>query len=167
VAVTVGPGSFTGLRVGVTTAKAFAYSVAADILGINTLDAIAAATDDNVRRVAVAVDAQRGQVVAAQFSRGDDGWFRREGPTRLLDIEAWLATLPDATTVSGPILKKLGVHVPERLQVASSACWRPTAAMVARLAVRDYAAGRRDDLWTLLPVYSRQSAAEEKHDARP
>ena len=44
VATTVGPGSFTGLRVGVTTAKTFAYAVGAEVLGLNTLEVIAAQT---------------------------------------------------------------------------------------------------------------------------
>ena len=44
--------------------------------------------------------------------------------------------------------------------------WHPTAAHVARLAYRDYLAGHRDDLWNLLPHYSRPSAAEEKWGRR-
>jgi hypothetical protein len=45
-------------------------------------------------------------------------------------------------------------------------CWAPSAAVLARLAQHHYAAGRRDDLWTLVPRYSRPSAAEEKWQAR-
>jgi hypothetical protein len=43
--------------------------------------------------------------------------------------------------------------------------WRPTAGHVARLAYRLYIAGRRDDIWNLVPRYSRRSAAEEKWDS--
>ena len=73
VAVTIGPGSFTGLRVGVATAKVFAYSVGAEVLGIGTLETIAAATPDEVEAVSVAVDAQRGDVIAQPFRRGAEG----------------------------------------------------------------------------------------------
>ena len=67
VAVTVGPGSFTGLRVGVTTAKAFAYAVGAEVIGINTLDVIAAQAPVEAARVAVALDAQRQELFAAVY----------------------------------------------------------------------------------------------------
>ncbi|OHB85019.1 MAG: tRNA (adenosine(37)-N6)-threonylcarbamoyltransferase complex dimerization subunit type 1 TsaB, partial [Planctomycetes bacterium RBG_16_64_12] len=53
VATTVGPGSFTGLRVGVTTAKSFAYGVQADILGVDTLEVIAAAAPAHVQTLSV------------------------------------------------------------------------------------------------------------------
>src|SRR5205807_6782629 len=78
VATTVGPGSFTGLRVGVTTAKTFAYAVGAEVIGVNTLEAIAAQAPPDVNRLAVALDAQRQQVFAAEFSRlptGDFDWI--------------------------------------------------------------------------------------------
>ena len=63
VAVTQGPGSFTGLRIGLTTAKVFAYATGAALLGIDTLRVIAARTPDNVDDLAVAIDAQRGDLV--------------------------------------------------------------------------------------------------------
>ena len=77
VAVTVGPGSFTGLRVGVTAAKTFAYAAQADVLGLDTLEVIAAGVPEDIDLISTAVDAQRGDVVAALFTRGDDGLLRR------------------------------------------------------------------------------------------
>lgn len=164
VAVSVGPGSFTGLRVGVTAAKTFAYATGADILGIDTLETIAAGVPEDIRRLAVAIDAQRGQWATTEFSRDDDGRLHADCPMRLVDADAWLAALPEGTVVAGPVLKKLGDRIPASLAVVASEFWHPTAATVARLAARDYAAGRRDDLWQLVPRYSRRSAAEEKRD---
>ena len=166
VAVTVGPGSFTGLRVGVTAAKTFAYAVEADILGVDTLEAIAAAAPEEVNTLAVAVDAQRGDVVAALFRRGSDGWFEPTAPAQLVSADAWLCGLPAGTCISGPALRKLSGRVPEGLTVLDPQLWAPTADAVARLAARYYAAGRRDDLWTLVPRYCRRSAAEEKWEKR-
>jgi tRNA threonylcarbamoyladenosine biosynthesis protein TsaB len=169
VTVTVGPGSFTGLRVGVTTAKIFAYAVGADILGIDTLETIAAnvfgdagasSCPDNLQ---VILDAQRGEIVAGDFGRSQDGWLRPVGPQRLLQIESWLKE-GKHSAVTGPILKKLQSKLPPDIMILEERFWTPRAAQVAQLAARDYAAGRRDDLWTLLPRYSRRSAAEEKLD---
>jgi tRNA threonylcarbamoyladenosine biosynthesis protein TsaB len=162
VAVTVGPGSFTGLRVGVTAAKTFAYAVGAEVLGMDTLEAIAAGLPAEIPSAAVAVDAQRGDVVAAAFRRDAEGWLRPDGPAALVNAQQWLAGLAAGTAVAGPVLGRLAERVPPHLTVLDAACWPPRAAQVARLAARDHAAGRRDDLWTLTPRYSRRAAAEEK-----
>jgi tRNA threonylcarbamoyladenosine biosynthesis protein TsaB len=162
VAVSRGPGSFTGLRVGVTAAKTFAYAVGAEVLGVDTLETIAAGTPDGVSRLAVAVDAQRGDVVVQPFERGEDGWLEPVEPARLIPADEWFAGLAAGWSVSGPVLHKLLGSIPSHVVPLDAACWRPTAANVARLAARDYAAGRRDDLWGLVPNYSRRPAAEEK-----
>jgi len=166
VAVTEGPGSFTGLRVGVATAKSFAYAVGAEVLGIDTLETVAAASPAEVIHVSVAVDAQRGDVVTGPFERAEHGWMRPAGPPRLLPINDWLAGLAPGTAVSGPILRKIAEKRPDRVVMLPESCWRPTAGNVARLAARDHAAGRRQDLWSFVPRYSRRAAAEEKLERR-
>lgn len=162
VALTVGPGSFTGLRVEVTAAKVFAYAAGAQVLGVDTLETIAAASPHSHQAVSVGVDAQRGEVVARAFRRHADGWFRPLAPAELLDLETWIANLPVGMALSGPVLRKLAGRLPPGVRVLGPRCWGPRASQVARLAARDSAAGRRDDLWTLAPRYSRRSAAEEK-----
>jgi tRNA threonylcarbamoyladenosine biosynthesis protein TsaB len=162
VALTIGPGSFTGLRIGVTMAKTFAYSVGAEVLGINTLATIAEAAPANVHAVTAVVDAQRGDVVVRSFSRGPEGWLLPAGDQQLVSIDRWLQELPAGMAVTGPMLDKLAPRLPAHVTMLDQQYWTPRAAMVARLAHRQYAAGRRDDLWTLVPQYSRQSAADEK-----
>jgi tRNA threonylcarbamoyladenosine biosynthesis protein TsaB len=161
VAVTIGPGSFTGLRVGVATAKVFAYAVGAEVLGIDTLEVIAAAAGQEVQELWTVVDAQRGDVVARAFRRAADGWLAPAGPAALAPLAGWLAGLRAGSLVSGPILRR-SPALPPGITALDPQCWRPTAANVARLALRHYAAGRRDDLWGLVPRYSRRPAAEEK-----
>jgi tRNA threonylcarbamoyladenosine biosynthesis protein TsaB len=180
VAVSIGPGSFTGVRVGVTAAKTFAYSAGSEILGIDTLEVIAAGVPGDYDCVAVAVDAQRGDVAAALFHRRPNGQLECEQPMRVLRAETWLASLPKGTSVAAPSGVRLDApasdkggerldapngltgRVPPSLTLVPPEFCHPTAAAVARLAARDYAAGRRDDLWQLVPRYSRPSAAEEK-----
>jgi len=166
VAVTSGPGSFTGLRVGVTTAKVFAYAVGAAILGVDTLETIAARAPGEVRSLSAAVDAHRGEVVAQEFQRDAEGWPQPTGEAELLKVDAWLGGLAAGAVVTGPVLRKLVDRVPAHLTLLDPQYWSPTAAAVARLAARLHAAGRRDDLWSLVPRYFRRSAAEEKWEQR-
>ena len=93
VATTVGPGSFTGLRVGVTAAKTFAYAVDARIVGLNTLQVIAAQTAPDHGQVDVIMNAQRQQLFYAQFELQRNrrpGWqpmFASSTSPRFLRIE--------------------------------------------------------------------------------
>src|SRR5258707_1343424 len=73
VAVTAGPGSFTGLRLGVTTAKTFAYAVGCQVLGVNTLEVIASQSPPECSLLEVVLDAQRQQLFAAALDRGPSG----------------------------------------------------------------------------------------------
>jgi len=164
IAVVTGPGSFTGLRVGITTAKMLAYACRADILGLDTLQTIAEQGPEGIESLWAAVDAQRGDVMAQPFQRTDAGWMEPAGPAELIPTEAWLEGLPAGTILTGPFLRKHADRIPAGLELLPSSCWTPNATTVARLAARDHAAGRRDDLWTLLPHYCRRSAAEEKRD---
>lgn len=162
VALPVGPGSFTGLRVGVTTAKVFAYAVGADVIGLDTLQVIAVGSPDTVQDVEVAMDAQRGQLFAARFRRGDAESFEFVRATELIDTDRWVEMLEPGSTVTGPALAKLAARLPASIQVVPPQYWHPTATGVGRLAIERYAAGQRDDLWRLVPRYYRLSAAEEK-----
>jgi tRNA threonylcarbamoyladenosine biosynthesis protein TsaB len=165
VAVSMGPGSFTGVRVGVTTAKVLAYTAEAEVLGVETPAAIAAAVPDEVQELSVVLDAQRGELVTQRFHRGPDRQMKAQKPWQLMTIEAWLASLDPSVAVAGPILRRLADRLPGQVKVLDRAFWVPRAATVGRLAMADYALGRRDDLWKLLPIYFRRSAAEEKLDA--
>ena len=166
VATSIGPGSFTGLRVGVTAAKTFAYSVGAEVLGVDTLEVIAQGLPAEVAVVSVAIEAQRGQVVSCDFSRDKDGWFQATCPESLIDLDAWLGMLTPGSVVAGPILRKAAHLVPSHARPVAGEFWAPKAAAVARLAARRHAAGERQDLWSLAPKYSRRSAAEEKWEKR-
>jgi tRNA threonylcarbamoyladenosine biosynthesis protein TsaB len=166
VAVTVGPGSFTGLRIGVVTAKAFAYAVGAELIGVDTHETLALACPDEVSDLATVIDAQRGQVMARTFQRNGSGELIGRSDSELLDLDQWLASLAPGTRVTGPILRRIADRLPPGREPLAPELWRPTAGRVALLAHRQYTAGRRDDLWQLAPVYSRLSAAEEKRRAK-
>lgn len=167
VAVAVGPGSFTGLRVGVTTAKTFAYAVSSEVLGVNTLAAVAENSPAEIERVSCVLDAQRQQLYAAEYVRDASGMFIPAIETHIVDCNIWLGQIgerADPVAVNGPAIRQLAGRIPSGVRVVAEEFWNPTAAAVGRLAVRNHAAGLRDDLWKLVPNYYRRSAAEEKRE---
>ncbi|MCS7303779.1 MAG: tRNA (adenosine(37)-N6)-threonylcarbamoyltransferase complex dimerization subunit type 1 TsaB [Thermoguttaceae bacterium] len=166
VGVSIGPGSFTGLRVGLTVAKTFAYCVQAAIIAVNTLEAIAAGVPAQMQPVAIAIDAQRGDAAVAVFGHDADGWPVPLADWQVVPFSEWLETLDPGTWLAGPMLRKYKDPIPKKLQVVPAQYWAPRAAQVARLAARRFQQGHQDDLWRILPLYSRKSHAEEKWEAR-
>jgi tRNA threonylcarbamoyladenosine biosynthesis protein TsaB len=162
VAVTVGPGSFTGLRIGVTTAKSFAYAVGADVLGINTLATIAQQATLAESPLWTIMDAQRQELFAAKFIANTKRDVDASPEVCIIPQEAWLTGLRPGDRVIGPALKRLASRLPAGIEVLSPELWEPTAKSVGELAWKKYLAGHRDDAWTLSPNYYRPSAAEEK-----
>lgn len=159
VAVSVGPGSFTSLRVGVTTAKTLAYALGIDVIGIGSLDALAAQAPP-APRVDVGIDAGRGQVYAGSFDTSQPGLPRSLAPVAAIDLPEWQAGLE--SWVTGPILAKSGLHWPASARLTEASTWNLRAATVGALALVRHQARERDDLWRLAPLYVRTSAAEER-----
>jgi len=169
VAVIRGPGSFTGLRVGVTTAKALCWAVGSRLVGVSASEVIAAGTAQAVGRddapVAVAFDAGRGEVFAAVVvpdGGSPSGW--RVEPGRLAAAQDWLAGMSAGGIVSGPGLALLTDALASRpdLVVAPPTAWLPAIAGVGRIAILRAAAGEGDDPAALVPDYIRPSYADEK-----
>lgn len=171
VAVTTGPGSFTGLRVGVTTAKTFAYATGSDVIGLNTLDVVAAQVPaEQLQQAAelhVVMDAQRKELFVAKYRSADAGAPIRVGADAIVTTQYWLDSLRPGTIVTGPGLAKLQSQLPAGVILIVPVLREPQAATVGRLAWHAHQAGRRDDLWKLAPQYLRPSYAEEKVLSRP
>ena len=166
IAVTVGPGSYTGLRVGVTVAKTLAYAVNASVIGLDTLRVVAAQLPQTEVLVCPVLDAYRRQVYVAEFRLQERGWPERTEPTRIENAEEWLAGCQTNRIYTGDGLKRLAQRLPSGTRQAPPEFWTPLADTVAQLAWRDHLAGRRDDFWRLVPQYYRASAAEEKAAGR-
>ncbi|REJ89666.1 MAG: tRNA (adenosine(37)-N6)-threonylcarbamoyltransferase complex dimerization subunit type 1 TsaB [Planctomycetota bacterium] len=166
VAVSVGPGSFTGLRVGVVCAKTFAYAVNCAIVAVDTFEAVAAAASPDVNDLDVIGDAQRGDLYVGRYQRGSSGEWRSSGPMEVVALKSWLSTLTGERIVSGPAAAAHAEEIERRSRLLPEALRHPRAEFVARIGERRASAGEADDLWTLVPRYIRRSAAEEKAAAR-
>jgi tRNA threonylcarbamoyladenosine biosynthesis protein TsaB len=162
VAVAVGPGSFTGLRIGVTTTKAFAYAIGADVIGVNTLESMALHASPSASPVWAILEAQRQELFAAKFIVNEHHAIRLEHETCIMPKDQWLTGLQPGDRVIGPALKRLAIRLPPGVEALPEQSWQPMATSVGQLAWQNYQAGYRDSIWKLSPNYYRPSAAEEK-----
>jgi len=160
VAVAHGPGSFTGLRIGVVAAKTFAYAAGAQLVGVDTLTVIAAQNTTEGQPLHVVLDAQRKQLFAAEFLQAGELTVVR--PTEIVDRSTWLEQRQAGDQVAGPALTKLAENLPPGVIATPSDQWRPTAQTVGQLGIRRATDNQFDDLWSFEPQYFRKSAAEEK-----
>jgi len=165
VAVATGPGSFTGLRIGVTTAKVFAYATACQVIGVSTMAAIASRVPGDVPRFSVILDAHRDELFVADFTRAG-GQLVGQQTTRIELAERWIAELPPGAVVSGPGLAKYSARLGAQTVKVDSRLWAPTATAVGRLGWRAFAAGGRASPFELVPRYFRRTAAEETAEGK-
>ncbi len=176
VAVTSGPGSFTGLRIGIATATAWARARGIPLVAVSTLETVAEGVDTDAV-ICPLLDARRGEVAAAAFDRRN-GVLHRLIDDIVGPLADMLARLPVgrpvvfAGDVVGSLASALRAH-PQAI-LAPEAQWTPRASMAGRLAWRRLARGEHDDPYRLRPGYVRGAgitlgpwarAAEENHPA--
>lgn len=164
VAVSLGPGSFTGLRVGIVFAKTFGWLNKCPIVAVPTLDAIAAQVTADANHIAVVSDAQRGELFFADFDV-NGGTIARRSEVTIVSIDEARLRLTDQSVVTGPGLVKYAEQLSASCRLADQAEWQPMAASIATLGKRAFDTGNIADPWKLEPFYLRRSAAEEKRDA--
>jgi tRNA threonylcarbamoyladenosine biosynthesis protein TsaB len=167
VAVSIGPGSFTGLRVGVVCAKTWAFVTGCRLVAVDTFAAVIEGLPPTPSAAWVIDDALRGDVFAQKFVANGSprAVWKAEGPARLLPFETWIRETAPAQEVCGPGAAIWKSELESRwLDVAPSQFHRPTAAAVARIGARLAAEGISTDPFALVPLYIRRSAAEEKLD---
>jgi tRNA threonylcarbamoyladenosine biosynthesis protein TsaB len=164
VAVSIGPGSFTGLRVGVVCAKTLAYVLNRPLTAVDTLHAIAENSPLDIDRVSVVSDAQRGDIFVGTYARSGSAWTCEAAPT-IVAAQAWLADRRPDEVVLGPGLSRQEAALPLGCRRLPEAASIPAARVVARIGVRQIERGLLADCMTLEPFYLRRSAAEERREA--
>jgi len=164
IAVSTGPGSYTGLRVGVTCAKTLAYGLAKPVIDVPTLDVLVEnVKDNNAKTICPVLDAKRKSVYACIYDKSNNE-SRRSTDFLIISPDGLIDILPDSTLIFGDGIapyrdiftqKNLTIVEDEKLSIAD-------AADVARLGLKRYEQSIRCEINALSPLYLRKSEAEER-----
>lgn len=166
--VSIGPGSFTGLRIAVTIAKSLALAAGCRVVAVPTVRVLAENAPGSARHVAIVLDAKRGQIFTATFAREPltSTWVER-APARLDTLINVVATAPRPLHLLGEGLPYHLDTLPSRegIEVTPESDWRARASVVARLGHVMALRGAFADPLTLTPLYVRLPEAVEKLQA--
>lgn len=164
IAVSIGPGSFTGLRIGIVAAKTLAYSLDCEVKPVDTFLAVAHQSPIEIDSVTVIGDAQRGDLFVGDFVRDESSSWQSAGKIRIVAAEDFEKMLNGSEVISGPGLTRYSAQLQSSAQVLEESHHNPSAAAICELAIRnDLPTG---DCWSLQPLYLRKSSAEEKWDQK-
>ena len=167
IAVSIGPGSFTGLRIGLAAAEAMAYAWQCGICGVNTLEAMAYNIPVEGVVLAPVLDAQKGNFYTA-FYEWTGGELREVRPVEMADRETLLQQLQACgkpVLLMGECEKLMKKELPDGISVAPEQVRLPKASSVA-LAAEGTEPLTGEDVFTLRPYYIRKSEAEELWEKR-
>ncbi len=164
VAVSIGPGSFTGLRVGLTFAKTFAWINKTPLVAVDTLQALAQQVPAEHPVVATVSDAQRGELFWNEFTIDPDTSLRS---ARHQVAIVSLDQLNTAVPITGPGLVKHAEKLRHSHQLVDQSIWHPGAATVAQIGAHQLNNRQTSDPFTLEPIYVRRSYAEDKNVSQP
>ena len=158
-ACAIGPGSFTGLRIGAGLIKAFAHASGKTALGVNTLDALAFNVIGTDETVCPIIDARRGEVYTATYRDGN-----RISDYRAVALTVLLQELQGQKTVfAGDAALKYIEEIcaaSQGFRVAHPGIALQRAGSVALVATLLYQQGARGDAYALEPFYLRETQAE-------
>ena len=170
VAVDVGPGLFTGLRVGVATAKALAQALRVPMVGLSSLDLLAYRQRGTRRLIAAVIDARRGEVFSAFYRKVPGGLQRVSEPvvTRAEEVAADLDALGEECLLvgDGAVRYAAAFSGVKRAEGASLGDAHPSAAALVELAQPRVQREEFVQPGELEPIYLRQADADPHWDRR-
>lgn len=157
IAISIGPGSFTGLRIGLAFVKALAFRFRMPVIGVPSLDVLAANALWSPRLVCPVVDAKQRKVYAAWYKTAD-GKLEKRSDYRLFSVQDLCAALSVEPVLLlgdgiGVYRQQLEAALGDHATFAPPELWWPNAATVGRLGLERLRDGLRDDPATLVPMY--------------
>jgi tRNA threonylcarbamoyl adenosine modification protein YeaZ len=162
-----GPGSYNGLRVGLSTAKGLAFSLSIPIVGISSLEAEAYRHVGIGRPVCSILNAGRGEIATALYQNKQNGWQQLTAE-HITTVENLCTQITEQTIFCGEFVPTIAPQIRELLGekavIQSADSGQPRVISLARLGVRRLRAGDYDHPATLQPLYLRRPAiTQPKH----
>ena len=158
-AVGIGPGSFTGIRIGVGAIKSLCYALKKPIVGISTLEAIAYNLRYTDKLICPILDARKDEVYGALFRGGQN--FLRKSDDLCVPIESLLSQIDDDVIFVGDGLRRYEPVVQEQfgkdVPLADPIFNVPRGASIARIGYDRLRNGQSGDYFSLTPNYVRDS----------
>jgi tRNA threonylcarbamoyladenosine biosynthesis protein TsaB len=153
-AVALGPGSFTSLRVGLSLVKGLAISRHLPLIGIPTLDVLAAAQSRSKLPLLVAIRAGRGRLAVGSYKSSKNSW-RAKGSARVVTVDALIEEVKSPVLVCSELTSEERQKLARKpeIQLVSPAQSVRRPAVLAELAWARWQAGDIDDDATLAPIY--------------
>jgi tRNA threonylcarbamoyl adenosine modification protein YeaZ len=167
--ISQGPGSFTGLRIGVTLAKTLSMATGARIVPVPSLHVLAHNAPSDATNVIIVLDAKRDQIFTGRFERVGQDWVERER-AHLDSLEQILARSPRPVFMIGegiPYHEKFLPPERDGIIVTPEDSWHARASVVARLGTELAAKGLFVDADRFTPAYIRIPEAEERYRPPP
>ncbi len=171
VAVGIGPGLFTGLRVGVETAKTLAQVLRVPIVGLNSLDVLAYSVRYTQKLVGAVIDGRRGEVFYATYRTAPGGVMRMSdyavGTAGRLVGELQAKGNEVLLVGNGALLYRRELEeLGSKVEFASATLAHPLASSLVELAIPRFIREEADRLFDVVPLYLRKSDAEIAWDQR-
>lgn len=154
--VAIGPGSFTSLRVGLALVKGLAVARHLPLIGIPTLDILAAAQPLSDVRLAAILQAGRGRLAVGWYSVSDSRIWQSEGDASVMRVDELIENITSPTLVCGELVEEeRSLLAKQRALVTLSSPTRSTRrpAFLAELAWKRWQADDTDDAASLAPIY--------------
>lgn len=162
-AVSIGPGSFTGLRIGLSTAKGFAYASGKPLVPVPTLDAFAGTLPFCSLMICPMLDARKNEVYAALY-KWRDGSLEKILPETAINPLDLMKEIKEPVVFMGEGTRKYRALITDALDsmalFAPASRMTPSAATVAEIALEKIREGAVADIAGLVPFYIRRSEAE-------
>jgi len=168
IAVSIGPGSFTGIRVGVSTGRGLAQSLGIPIVGIPSLDGLAFGIGETGEIISPMIDALRREIYTALYKGR-----KRLTPHQLIGIEDWLEILKDRRETILFLGDPLDIYenlikdsLKNKAKIVEKEKRYPSAARIAELGLEKLVSGEGKKYDEIFPLYIRRPEAEVKWEER-
>jgi tRNA threonylcarbamoyladenosine biosynthesis protein TsaB len=169
IAVSSGPGSFTGLRVGISTAQGLAFSLGKDLKGVSTLEVLATQAAMWPGFICPMMDARKQQIYTCLYKYAENGTLTKVIGEAVIEPEKWLRDLPAAALFVGEgaqNYKGMIGKIQKGNTVLPDSHANPRALVLARIARQGYEQNRINELEETGPLYIRQPDAQANKNIR-